>query len=363
MNFPHIFVHLVYNRCKTYNILYILKCITDQGGITISTIEDIAKLAGVSKATVSRVLNRHPYVRPELRARVEAIIEEQNYVPIATAKDLRRLQTNLVGVVVPNIYHPFFSQLIQELSYILKKDHYDIVILQSNYEMDKEREFLHYIKTKKLDALIFMTLSLPIGEVEEAMHFGKIVICNEHVETEKICTVQFNEELAGYMGTKHLIEKGYTRIGFCYDTLKSKAQRQRYKGYKRALKEYGLQLQQEWVFSNCFELKDGEKVIYSISSMRDIPDAIFTGSDEIVAGMIMTAQRLHIHVPQDLGVIGFDNQPLSMIMTPNITTIQTSIRSMAQHSIFLLHKQSRKEHVQQIRLPVAIIERESTRRR
>ncbi|MBJ8028236.1 LacI family DNA-binding transcriptional regulator [Bacillus cereus group sp. N21] len=322
----------------------------------------MAKLAGVSKATVSRVINHHPYVRPELRARVQAIIDEKNYVPVATAKDLRRLQTKLIGVVVPNLHHPFFSQLIQELSGILKIDRYDIVILQSNYEIEREREFLQYIRTKKLDGLIFTTLSLPIEEIERAITSGAIVICNEHVETELVSTVQFDEELAGYIGTRHLLENGYTRIGFCYDTLKSKAQRKRYQGYKRALKEYGLQLQQEWVFPNCYGLKDGKRVIDSIHSMQNAPDSIFTGSDEIAAGIIMEAQKLKIAIPQDFGVIGFDNQELSMIMHPNITTINTSITSMAKNSIVLLHKQLRGEPVQRIQLPISIIERESTRR-
>ncbi|MEN1934872.1 LacI family DNA-binding transcriptional regulator [Paenibacillus sp. 102] len=316
----------------------------------------------MSKATVSRVINHHPYVRPELRARVQAIIDEKNYVPVATAKDLRRLQTNLIGVVVPNLHHPFFSHLIQELSDILKIDRYDVVILQSNYEIEREREFLQYIRTKKLDGLIFTTLSLPIEEIEHAITSGAIVICNEHVETELVPTVQFDEELAGYIGTRHLFENGYTRIGFCYDTLKSKVQRQRYQGYKRALKEYGIQLQQEWVFPNCYGLKDGKRVIDSIYSMQNAPDSIFTGSDEIAAGIIMEAQKLKITIPQDFGVIGFDNQEISMMMHPNITTINISITSMAKNSIVLLHKQLRGERIQRIQLPISIIERESTRR-
>ncbi|KYG39099.1 LacI family DNA-binding transcriptional regulator [Bacillus gaemokensis] len=316
----------------------------------------------MSKATVSRVINHHPYVRPELRERVQAIIDEKNYVPVATAKDLRRLQTNLIGVVVPNLHHPFFSKLIQTLSDILKTDGYDVVILQSNYEIKRERGFLQYIRTKKLDGLIFATLSLSIEEVEHAITSGAIVICNEHVETEKVSTVQFDEELAGYIGTRHLLESGYTRIGFCYDTLKSKAQRQRYQGYKRALNEYGLQLQQEWVFSNCYGLKDGKKIIHIIQSMQNAPNAIFTGSDEIAAGIIMEAQRLKIIIPQDFGVIGFDNQELSMIMNPNITTIHTSIKSMAKNAIALLHKKLKGERIQRIQLPISVIERESTRK-
>lgn len=333
-----------------------------RGRVKISTIEDIAKLAGVSKATVSRVINRHPYVRTELRERVQAIIDEKDYVPVAVAKDLRRLQTNLIGVVVPNLYHPFFSQFIQEISNILKEDCYDVVILQSNYAPEREREFIHYVRTKKLDGLIFATLSLPIEEIECVSTSSMIVICNEHVDTEIISTVQFDEERAGYLGTKHLLEKGYTRIGFCYDTLKSKAQRKRYKGYKKALCEHHLSLQQEWIFPNCYGLKDGKRVLQMMQSMKNAPDAVFTGSDEIAAGMIMEAQRIGICIPKNFGVIGFDNQELSVMMNPNITTISTSIASMAKHSIILLHKQSQGKHLQQIQLPISVIERESTRR-
>ncbi|WP_081625644.1 LacI family DNA-binding transcriptional regulator [Bacillus sp. 123MFChir2] len=328
----------------------------------ISTIEDIAKLAGVSKATVSRVINHHPYVRTELRERVQAIIDEKNYVPVAVAKDLRRLQTNLIGVVVPNLYHPFFSRFIQEVSNILKEDCYDVVILQSNYAPERERDFIHYVRTKKLDGLIFATLSLPIEEIECVSTSGAIVICNEHVETELISTVQFDEELAGYLGTKHLLEKGYKRIGFCYDTLKSKAQRKRYKGYKKALREYRLLLQQEWILPNCYGLRDGRRVLQMMQSMKNAPDAMFTGSDEIAAGMIMEAQRMGIYIPKDFGVIGFDNQELSVMMSPSITTVSTSIASMAKHSIILLHKHSQGEGVQKIQLPISVIERESTRR-
>ncbi|MEI4800196.1 LacI family DNA-binding transcriptional regulator [Bacillus sp. NPDC077411] len=333
-----------------------------RGRVKISTIEDIAKLAGVSKATVSRVINHHPYVRSELRERVQAIIDEKNYVPVAVAKDLRRLQTNLIGVVVPNLHHPFFGKLIQEISNILKEDCYDVVILQSNYAPEREREFIHYVRTKKLDGLIFTTLSLSIEEVECVSTSGMIVICNEHVETELISTVQFDEERAGYLGTKHLLEKGYTRIAFCYDTLKSKAQRKRYKGYKKALCEHHLSLQQEWIFRNCYGLKDGKRMIQMMQSMKNAPDAMFTGSDEIAAGMIMEAQRMGICIPKDFGVIGFDNQELSVMMSPSITTVSTSIASMAKHSIILLHKQSQGEGVQRIQLPISVIERESTRR-
>ncbi|SFJ36799.1 MULTISPECIES: LacI family DNA-binding transcriptional regulator [unclassified Bacillus (in: firmicutes)] len=333
-----------------------------RGRVKISTIEDIAKLAGVSKATVSRVINHHPYVRSELRERVQAIIDEKNYVPVAVAKDLRRLQTNLIGVVVPNLHHPFFGKLIQEISNILKEDCYDVVILQSNYAPEREREFIHYVRTKKLDGLIFTTLSLSIEEVECVSTSGMIVICNEHVETELISTVQFDEERAGYLGTKHLLEKGYTRIAFCYDTLKSKAQRKRYKGYKKALCEHHLSLQQEWIFRNCYGLKDGKRMIQMMQSMKNAPDAMFTGSDEIAAGMIMEAQRMGICIPKDFGVIGFDNQELSVMMSPSITTVSTSIASMAKHSIILLHKQSQGEGVQKVQLPISVIERESTRR-
>lgn len=318
----------------------------------------------MSKATVSRVLNNHPYVRSELRERVQHVIDEANYVPLSVAKDLRRLQTNLIGVVVPTLHHPFFGKLIQEISDALKENNYDVVILQSNYEVEREREFLQYVRTKKLDGVIFSTISIRVEELERTVSAGAIVVCNEHMETKDVGTVRFNEGQAGYIGTVHLLQVGYKRIGFCYDTFASKAQRKRFQGYKQALHEHRIDFDSSLVFADCYRMEDGKKIVYTIASMQEPPDAIFTGSDEVAAGIVMESQRNGISIPQDLGIIGFDNQPLSSMMHPTITTIHTSITSMARHSVTLLYKrlQNSKEAIQHIDLPVSVIERESTNR-
>ncbi|WP_369902533.1 LacI family DNA-binding transcriptional regulator [Bacillus manliponensis] len=342
-----------------------MKCISGQGGKIITTIGDIAKLAGVSKATVSRVLNNHPYVRPELRERVQNVIDQTNYVPLSVAKDLRRLQTNLIGVVVPTLHHPFFGKLIEEISDVLKEDGYDVVILQSNYKEEKERDFLQYVRTKKLDGLIFSTLSIPREELERIADLEAVVVCNEHTDITSIPKVEFNEEEAGYIGTVHLLQAGYKKIGFCYDTLTSEAQCKRFQGYKQALYEQRIEMNPNWVFANCYRMSDGKQIVRTICSMSEPIDAIFTGSDEVAAGIIMESQRNGIIVPKNLGVIGFDNQPLSSMMCPSITTIHTSISSMAKHTVALLDRrlQHSKLPVEHISLPVSIIERESTRRR
>lgn len=336
-----------------------------RGETTITTIGDIAKLAGVSKATVSRVLNNHPYVRPELRERIQSVIDQMNYVPLSVAKDLRRLQTNLIGVVVPTLHHPFFGKLIEEISGVLKKDGYDVVILQSNYEAEKERDFLQYVRTKKLDGLIFSTLSISKEELEGVANLEAIVIRNEHTGITSISKVEFDEKEAGYIGTVHLLQAGYKKIGFCYDTLTSEAQCKRLQGYKQALYEHRIEMNPNWVFANCYRMEDGKRVIRTICSMSEPIDAIFTGSDEVAAGIIMESQRSGIAVPGKLGVIGFDNQPLSSMMYPSITTIHTSISNMAKYTVTVLYRRLQNSELaaEHISLPVSIIERESTRRR
>lgn len=254
--------------------------------------------------------------------------------------------------------------MIEEISDVLKEDGYDVVILQSNYEGEKEREFLQYVRTKKLDGLIFSTISISKEELEGIAALETIVVCNEHLDSKSISKVEFDEEQAGYIGTVHLLQAGYTKIGFCYDTLMSNAQRKRLQGYKQALREHQIPIQPDWVFANCYRMGDGKRVIHTICSMSDPIDAIFTGNDEVAAGIIMESQRNGIKVPEHLGVIGFDNQPLANLMYPSITTIHTSTTKMAKHAVALLYGrlQNSESTAEHISLPVSIIERESTRR-
>ncbi|MFG6147702.1 LacI family DNA-binding transcriptional regulator [Halobacillus sp. B23F22_1] len=328
------------------------------------TISDVAKLSGLSKATVSRVINNHPYIAKEKRERVEQAMKELGYVPNPSARRLRGSTTSTIGVIVPRIVNPFFSYLVNSIEQAAYKNNYQVLMFQSNEKKDKELYFLNLLKNRQVDGLIMTAIENDWEVIEPYTKFGPIVLCNEYLTHSNAPIVRLDQSKAAYIGTKHLIDKGHTKIGYCTGGLFAEdgKDKDRNNGYQHALSEAGLSIHTNWIFINKHTIDDGRKVMKQLLEMADRPTAIFTGSDEIAAGVIMEAKENGVRVPEDLAVMGFDDQPVAEMLEPKLTTIRQPVDELGEKSVAqLIAAMNSKETVpENIELPVELLVRKST---
>ncbi|MFC7393434.1 LacI family DNA-binding transcriptional regulator [Scopulibacillus cellulosilyticus] len=327
------------------------------------TIEDVAKLAGLSPATISRVINNHPYVSQEKKDLVFKAMKELGYVPNSNAQRLRKQKTETIAVLIERIANPFFSQLVESMDIIANENGYKLLICQTNNDKRKELEYLNLLKTKQIDALIFASIESEWSVVENFLQYGPIVFCNDFAESASVPIIYLDQYRSAYTGTKHLIDKGYTKLSYCGGSKLTCLGRDRKNGFMSAVEEAGLNILDQWWFKDALTIEDGKQILRKISVMDNPPDAIFTGSDEVAAGMIKEAKSCGIKVPGDLAVMGFDNQPIAELMEPGITTICQPVKQMGIQTmdvmIDLLVNKRKLEH-RFIQIPFHLVVREST---
>ncbi|WP_082233056.1 LacI family DNA-binding transcriptional regulator [Halobacillus massiliensis] len=328
------------------------------------TISDVAKLSGLSKATVSRVINNHPYISKEKRERVEQAMKELGYVPNPYARRLRGTLTSTIGVIVPRIVNPFFSYLINSIEQSAFKNNYQVLMFQSNENKEKELYFLNLLKNRQVDGIVMAAIENDWEVIEPYTQYGPIVLCNEYLNKANVPTVRLDQVKGAYIGIRHLIEKGHTKIAYCTGGLFAEdgKDKDRNKGYQQALEEAGLTINPNWIFINKHTMEDGKSVLKKMMAMSDRPTAIFTGSDEIAAGVIIAAKQKGVRVPEDVAVIGFDDQPAAEMIDPKLTTIRQPIEEMGEKAVeqLILQMNNNGAAVEIIELPVELQVRDST---
>ena len=330
----------------------------------VSTISDVAKLSGLSKTTVSRVINNHPYVSKEKKEQVLKAMEELGYTPNPSARRLRGQLTTTLGVIVPRIVNPFFSYLVNSIEQTAYHKGYQVLICQSNEDKEKELAFLNLLKTKQVDGIIMTAIENDWNIIQPFTDYGPIVLCNEYVNHADVPIIRLDQYKGTYIGVKHLIEKGHQKIAYCTGGLfdEQGKDKDRNYGYQKALKEARIVINPKWIFVNQHTIEDGKQVMKQILEMDDRPTAVFTGSDEIAGGMMIEAKGHGLRVPDDIAIIGFDDQPLAEMLDPRLTTIRQPVDQMGEKSveviIEMLHNPEMK--IETYEMSIELVVREST---
>lgn len=299
----------------------------------MSTIEDVAKLAGLSRTTVSRVLNDHPYVSDEKKKLVEQAMEHLGYVPNSAARSLRNQKTGIIAVLIPKISTPFFSQLIEILEMAASAKGYQLIICQTQFSKQKERNYLNLLKTKQVDGVIMTSFENDWSVIDSYLNYGPIVLCNDIVEQAQIPMVYMNQAYSGYMVAKHLLERGHRHIAYCSNGIESEGMKAREQGFKRALTEAGCIFDENFHFKKVSRVEDGKQIFRKIVNMKLTPTAIFTGGDPVAAGFISEAKKHGWSIPEDLAIVGFDNMEITELLDPTITTVIQPVEEMAIKSM------------------------------
>ncbi|MBO1515019.1 LacI family DNA-binding transcriptional regulator [Metabacillus bambusae] len=318
----------------------------------MTNIRDIAKMAGVSVTTVSRVLNDHPYVKDDKREAVLNAIEKCNYQKNINAVHLRTGKTLLIGIVLPFSDHPYFTLLIKGIAQEALKQNYKLVLFQTNYQESKEIEALDMLKHKLIDAVIICSRICDWSIINEYTQYGSIILC-EDTRGKKVSSTFIDHYKSFLFALDYLYKKGHSKIGYCIGRRSGTNSQQRELAYKDFLKKINVPFNSEYIFDDCLNFEDGEQVINQIKTMNTPPSALLVTSDQVAAGIVTCCQNQNISIPDELALIGFDNQPISEYM--NITTIDIPLVEIGR-KLFI---QAFQEYITNEEIPARLIERKT----
>jgi LacI family repressor for deo operon, udp, cdd, tsx, nupC, and nupG len=305
----------------------------------VANIYEVARRAGVSTATVSRVLSQPNVVAPATRRRVLQAVEHLSYEPNSTAKNLRTLRTEKLLVTVPDISNPFFSLILQGIEDTAQREGYSVLVGDTQHNEKREERYALMLKRKEADGLIFLGHRLPkeAAALIRAMapRCAPIVNGCEFSPTLGIPSVHIDNAKAAYEAMDHLYGLGHRRIGIVTGPLVSPLSRDRLHGATSRAKK-GKAEREFIVMHGDFSIESGAAAAERLLARTERPTAIFCFNDEMAMGVIEVARRLGVRVPAQLSVVGFDDIRFARHMDPPLTTIAQPMRQIGEGTVRLL---------------------------
>ncbi|MFD1776092.1 LacI family DNA-binding transcriptional regulator [Paenibacillus rhizophilus] len=322
----------------------------------MSTLDEIAKLSGFSKATVSRVLNHSPHVSPETREKILAIMEETDYVPNRNAISLSKGQTQQIGMITMDLSE-LILRFMNGFVEISGRYGFQTIIYTTGGDKQKELQAFEDLKRKRVDALLILTSVNDTNVISSYCKYGSIVSW-QRMDHPEIPSVAMNQYDGYALALEHLIERGYTRIANAFGRPSSINTRSRRLAYEQLMAKYSLPVNEKWYYSSIYSIRDGEQVVKSLMERTDRPDAILCSNDLVAAGVLSEARRQRLDVPRDLAIVGFDNSELSR--TLGITTVRNPISGQAENAFLLLAPSLLGRNMELQPLSFSLVKRETT---
>ncbi|AGF26621.1 MULTISPECIES: catabolite control protein A [Bacillus] len=329
------------------------------------TIYDVAREANVSMATVSRVVNGNPNVKPTTRKKVLEAIDRLGYRPNAVARGLASKKTTTVGVIIPDISSIFYSELARGIEDIATMYKYNIILSNSDQNLEKELHLLNTMLGKQVDGIVFMGGNITDEHVEEFKRSPVPIVLAASVEEQgETPSVAIDYEQAIYDAVKLFIDKGHRDIAFVSGPMQEPINRsKKLQGYKRALEEAAIPFNEQFVAEGDYTYDSGMEALQSLMGLDRKPTAILSATDEMALGIIHAAQDQGLSIPDDLDIIGFDNTRLSLMVRPQLSTVVQPTYDIGAVAMRLLTKLMNKEPVEEhiVELPHRIELRQSTK--
>lgn len=340
-----------------------------------TTIQDVAKKAGVSTATVSRVLSNNGYpVSKKLKEKIQRAVDELNYVPNLLGKQLKTNNNNTIGVIIPSISNPFYSTVMQGVEEIARKNKHHVLLCNTLQDQKVEEEYINTLIQKQIKGLIISSISSNPALLNRIADMGiKIVAIDQKIDSDNIAQIEFDYRKGGYMATRYLISKDHSKIAYVTAPLDRPSRKSIYQGYLDAMKEAGLTVLKDWVQEaaredqvndNLYEFNNGVNLANHLLALPETPTAVFCCNDMTAIGVSFELTRLGIKVPDDLSLIGFDDIPFASMVTPPLTTIKQpdyEMGKLACNMLFEMMFGEGNKDTMNIMLQPKLIERVSVR--
>lgn len=332
-----------------------------------ATIKDIAKQLNISLSTVSRALRNAADVNIDTRNAVKALSEELNYQPNRLALSLRQKQTHTIGVIVPNLDY-VLSMMVRGIDEVALEAGYTVMVCQSNESFG--REILNTCRL--LDSLVDGFIISVSSETKSFEHFKKIqdrnipMVVFDRVTPDLVApSVRIDNEEGGFIATEHLLEQGFKRIAVLAGPKNLGVSNKRVEGYLNALKKHHIKREESLIIHCDFNQDYAYFATLELLVMKNRPDAIFTISDRMAIGAMLAIKEKGLQMPQDIGLVGFNNEPVVSLVTPQISSVEMPCfelgKSAAKLFIETMHHKEDMNTVEQVLKPKLFIRSSSQR--
>jgi LacI family transcriptional regulator len=329
------------------------------------TRNEVARAAGVSSATISYVVNNGPRpVAPETRKKVLETIQRLGYHPNAMARNLRLQHSSTIGLIVPDIHNPYFAEVARGVEQMASENGLTMVLCHSNYKLEEE---LHYVKIMQMErsaGVIWFPATDSAEPAKQLAAYGMPVVVLDRIVTGvRAPSVIADNFRGGYLATQHLIALRHRVIGCITRPTELKHSTERIRGYRAAMKESHLDVDESLLMGGGFRMEDGRVTARQLIQKEPRPTAIFTYNDFMAIGALRAAYELGLKVPDEISIVGFDDIPQSAFTCPALTTISQPKLEMGRAGVSLLLEEMKEPMLSSTPaspLPVKLIIREST---
>jgi LacI family transcriptional regulator len=329
----------------------------------MTTIREVAKQAGVSYATVSHVLNETRFVSEPTRARVLAAMEALNYQPNTLARSLRKGETNTLGLILPDSANPFFAEIGRSIEDTAYRLGYSLILCNTERDTAREEHYVDVLSKKQVDGMIFVAA----GDRVDSLNFllGRdvpVILVDRDLPNIEVDAVLTDNQLGGYLATRHLIELGHRQIACIIGPSSITPGADRITGYCNALEEAGISCDKSLILSGDYHPNSGYELTCELLRLSTPPTAIFALNDLMAMGALRAAAELGCRVPQDLAVIGYDNIELASFTNPPLSTVAQDKTELGTQAIQILieRTEDKTRPTQRLVLPPRLIVRGST---
>lgn len=327
-------------------------------------IKDIAALAQVSVATVSRVLNSDPSVKAATQKKVQAVIKQTGYRPNVAGRNLRTSKSKKILAILPTIMNSIYSDMIAGLTDSASKLGYDVMVAITNRDAQNEKKYLDMLYTKEIDGAVTFVSALDDAYLEEVAAQHPLVLCSGKANCEHLSYTSIDNERAAFDATHYLIQLGHTKIAAISGRFNRVYELERKAGYLRALTQAGITADFSYFVEGDYNYESGYALTQQLMALPNSPTAIFAFADSIAGGCIKYLNDAGIKAGKQVDVMGFDNITLGEIVSPSLTTVAQPFSEMGALAFGLL--QEKMEDMSSIRKAIILdhklVIRNSTRK-
>lgn len=303
------------------------------------TIRDVARLAGVSVATASRVLSDSGYpVAPEVRQRVLDAARELDFTPNAFARGLSKRESRLIGLVIPNIREPYFLEIGRGTEEVASRHGYLVVLCNTDRDPAREQTYLEQLRALRAGVILVGRSSYDEAFRQELeSHPAPIVVIGRH---QLPCSsVQADNVQGAIEAVSHLVQLGRRRIAFIGGPLSSSSAVDRLEGYREAMRRHGLPVDESLVVESDYTMEGGARALLRLLRAIPLPDALFAANDQMAIGAMREARGRGLRVPADISIVGFNDIPVAAFVEPPLTTVRLPLHRIGEVAADLLLRQ------------------------
>jgi LacI family transcriptional regulator len=330
----------------------------------VSTLNDVARLAGVSTMTVSRVINDSGYASVETRARVNRAIAELGYMPNALARQLRSKRTKTIALVVTDIANPFFTTLARGVEDAARLKGYAVMFCNTDESVAEEIDYVRVLIQRRVDGVLLVPATDSSGSLELLRKHGlPVVVLDRRLSAGQVDGVRGDSEAGAYLAVRHLIDLGHSHIAVLTGPESVSTAQDRVAGYRRALADEGIPVDDELVVFGEFNEASGHEMTERILAARPRPTAIFAGNNFIAFGAIQALREAALAIPDDMSIVVFDDLPQGWVLDPFLTVVSQPAYEIGRQATELMLERLAGDAPAEPRtvvLPITLITRRST---